>query len=190
MQSFAKYLTESAKKYLFRVKIARELGKEDLAKLRSALSKYDLDDMGEPKGLPIQQKVFGFEHLENPEVYVIDVVLNYPCTPHELQAIIHETTDTSLSLIMVVTPNQEVIASPIANEAGDGEAVLDKDLPKSKYPQLLADLETALAKTETKYKYEFAAKTSKASTTNDLPQGLKSPVGSKQNKLPDPYKRK
>jgi hypothetical protein len=90
-----------------------------------------------------------------------------------------------------MTPGQEVIAAPINPEAGEGKAILDKDLPKNTYPQMLADLETALAKKEAKYQYEYSAKDSKTTgkTTNDLPQGKTSPVGSKQNKIPDPYKK-
>jgi hypothetical protein len=191
MRTFAEYLTESAKKYMFRVKVATELSKECLDKMRNALSKYDLDDMSEPKGLPIQQKVYGFEHLNNPEIYIIDVVTNYPCTPYELQALIHESTGTSMALIMVLTPGQEVIAAPIAGETEKGKAILDKDLPKQTYPQMLADLENVLANKETKYQYTYAAKESKTTgkTTNDLPQGKTSPVGTHKNKIPDPYKK-
>ena len=74
--------------------------------------------------------------------------------------------------------------------SGEGKAVLDKDLPNNTYPQVLADLETALADREPrKYQYEYSAKkTSAAQTTNDIPQNNTSPVGTKQNKIPNPYK--
>ena len=92
---------------------------------------------------------------------------------------------------MVTTPNQEVLIAPIASEAGEGQAILGKDLPNNTYPQILADLEQAIAKKEPgKYQYTYAAKkTSQGQTSNDLPQGNMSPVGSKQNKLPTPKKR-
>jgi hypothetical protein len=42
-----------------------------------------------------------------------------------------------------------------------------------------------------KRKYEFEVNNKeKFASTNQIPQGVLSPVGSKQNKIPDPMKRK
>ena len=77
-----------------------------------------------------------------------------------------------------------------SDKVNEKEAILDKDLPKSLYPQILADLDNVLANKESKYQYTYAAKkTSSGQTSNDLPQGNKSPVGSKQNTIPKPPKR-
>jgi hypothetical protein len=190
MKSFVEYLNESAKQYMFRVRLACDCDQSLIAKLKAALEKYGVDDVSEPKRLPITQKAYGFDHLDNPEIHVVDVVTNYPCTPQQLSAVLNEI-GIPASMAMVTTPNQEVIISPMASEAGEGKAILDKDLPKSTYPQVLADLEQALTKREPgKYQYTYAAKdkTSTGQTTNDIPQGKASPVGSKQNKIPNPYK--
>ena len=190
MRAFKDYLTESAKKYMFRVRVATEMSKDCMDRLKTALEKYDCDGVSEPKRIPIQQKTLGFEHLNHPEIYIIDVVTNYPCSPIELQSVFNDIGIPG-GLVMVTTPNQEVLAAPIASEAGDGKAILDKDLPKNTYPQVLADLETALAAREpSKYQYTYAAKESaEGKTTNDIPQGKTSPLGTKQNKIPDPYKK-
>lgn len=187
MRAFKDYLTESAKQYMFRVRLACDC---DLAKLKLALAKFDVSSVSEPKRLPITQKAYGFDHLEYPEVKIVDVTTNYPCTPTEMSAVFNEI-GVNPSLVMVTTANQEVLIAPVASEAGEGRAILDKDLPKSTYPQMLADLETTLANKEPKYQYTYAAKdkTSTGKTTNDLEQGKTSPIGSKQNKIPDPYKR-
>jgi len=187
MRSLNEYLTENAKQYLFRVRVACDC---DTAKLKAALAKYDVDDISEPKRIPITQKAYGFDHLDNPQIHIIDIVTNYPCTPTELSAVFNEV-GIPASMVMVTTPNQEVLIAPIASEAGEGQAILDKDLPNNTYPQILADLEQAIAKKEPgKYQYTYAAKTtSKGQTSNDLPQGNMSPVGSKQNKLPTFKKR-
>ena len=188
MRSFVEYLTESSKQYMFRVRLACDCDSSLMTKLKKALEKFGVDDISEPKRLPITQKAFGFEHLDSPEIHIVDVVTNYPCTPHQLSAVFNEI-GVPASMVMVTTPNQEVIISPIASEAGEDKAILDKDLPKSTYPQILADLENAIANKETKYQYAYAAKkTSKAQTTNDIPQNNTSPVGTKQNKIPNPYK--
>lgn len=187
MRSLKEYLTESAKQYMFRVRVACDC---DTTKLKAALAKYDVDDVSEPKRIPITQKAYGFDHLDNPQIHIIDVVTNYPCTPTELSAAFNEI-GVPASMVMVTTPNQEVLIAPIGPEAGEGKAILDKNLPNNTYPQVLADLEQALAQREpNKYQYTYAAKkTSSANTLNDLPQNNKSPVGSKQNKIPAPPKR-
>ena len=190
MRAFKDYITESAKKYMFRVRVATEMSSEQKANLKTALEKYDCDDISEPKRLPIQQKTLGFDHLDHPEVYVMDIITNYPCSPLELQ-----TVFTSIGIpggyVMVTTPNQEILAAPINSEAGEGKAILDKDLPKNTYPQILADLELAMSNREpNKYQYTYAAKkTSVGKTSNDFPQNTTSPVGTKQNKIPNPYNR-
>ena len=190
MKSFTEFLTESAKQYMFRVRLACDCDNNLISKLEHALEKYGVEDVSEPKRLPITQKAYGFDHLENPEIHIVDIVTNYPCTPHQLSAVFNEIGIPE-NMVMVTTPNQEVIISPIASEAGDGKAILDKDLPNTTYPQVLADLEQAIAEKESKkYQYEYSAsKTSKASTTNDLPQGKTSPLGTKQNKIPNPMKK-
>ena len=191
MRAFTDYLTESAKKYMFRVRVATKISSDQMDRMKSALEKYDCDGISEPKRLPITQKTLGFDHLNHPEVYVVDVVTNYPCSPIELQALFHSAAGIPSGLVMVTTPNQEVLAAPIAPEAGEGKAILDKSLPKNTYPQILADLEQAVAsKEDRKYQYTYAAtKTKSGETTNDLAQGNISPVGSKQNKIPKPPKR-
>jgi len=85
---------------------------------------------------------------------------------------------------MVLTPEQEVLAAPIAPET-DG-AILDAPYPDQKAPQLLADLANALKTKSIDMSYA-ATPPKSAKTSNDLPQSNTSPVGSKQNKIPDPY---
>ena len=93
------------------------------------------------------------------------------------------STDIPLSHIMVVTPNQEVLASPILPEAPDGSSILEKSYPEQKAPQLLADLANAL-KVKT-IEHPFAVKPGVGKTSNDYPQSSTSPVGTHKNKLPD-----
>ena len=65
----------------------------------------------------------------------------------------------------------------------EGEAILDRNYPEQKAPQLLADLANAL-KTKT-IDYPFAVKPTVGKTSNDFPQSNTSPVGTKRNKLPE-----
>jgi len=182
MKSYIQYLTDHDKKYGFRVKLAQELTNESMEKLQKTLARWNLEAISEPKRLPVSEDHTGFGHLKATELYIVDLVVNYPVTPYEIQAAIHESTQIPLSCIMVVTPNQEVLAAPILPEA-EGKAILDTALPTQKNPQLLADLANAL-KTK-KIEHQFAVKPEVGKTTNELPQGNKSPMGTTKNKLPD-----
>ena len=182
MKSYIQYLTDHEKKYGFRAKLAQEPTNEQLEKLQRVLARWNLEAISEPKRLPVSEDHTGFGHLKATDLYIIDLVVNYPVSPLEMQSAIHEATGISLSRIMVVTPNQEVLAAPIMPEA-EGEAILDRALPPQKNPQLLADLANAL-KVKT-IEHQFAVKPEVGKTTNELPQGNKSPMGTTKNKLPD-----
>lgn len=182
MKTYMQYLLDHDKKYGFRAKLAQEPTKEELEKLQKTLARWNLEAISEPKRLPVSEDHTGFGHLKATDLYIIDMVVNYPATPLEMQAAIHESTGISLSRIMVVTPNQEVLAAPILPEA-EGQAILDRALPTQKAPQLLADLANAL-KVKT-IEHSFAVKPDKGTTTNDIPQSNTSPVGTTKNKLPE-----
>jgi hypothetical protein len=183
MKNFKTYLMENEKKYGFRVKMAAELDKEQMESLQKCLARWNLEAISEPKRLPIAEQHTGFGHIKNTELYIIDLVLNYPVTPQEIQSCVHESTAVPLSHIMVITPQQEVLAAPVVAME---DPILTSDYPENKAPQLLVDLANALKMQSTEY--TFATKTeSKAKTSNDMPQGNHGPL-SKQNKMPDPYK--
>jgi hypothetical protein len=181
---------ESDKKYAFRVKIARELEADTIDKIKRALARYEVEDITTPKHLPVGSSQPEFEHLGPVDVYVMDIITNYPSTPAEIANCIHEVTATPLNNIIVRTPGQEIMNLDHSLVSTDGKPALDSEYPKNDHPQLLADLAEILKKHETKYKYEYAAPNKeKAKTTNDLPQGNTSPVGTHKNKLPQVRKK-
>jgi hypothetical protein len=195
MKTYKEYLAESEKKYGFRVKLAQELTDDQMESLQRELTRWNMEAISEPKRLPIAEVQPGFAHLKNTEMYMIDLVVNYPCTPAEIQAAVHESTQIPLSHILVMTPQQEVLAAPIVPESE--QALLTSDYPEPKQPQLLQDLAKALKNQKT-YEYQFAVKDrntdkvfqgKKGTTTNQLKQGNISPVGTKKNKLPLPSGR-
>lgn len=182
MKTLRQYISETEKKYGFRAKLAAELTNEQMESLKKALARWNLEAISEPKRLPVSEDHTGFLHLKATEISMVDIVIQYPATPAEVQAAIHESTQISMSRILVLTPNQEVLAAPIAPEA-EGQAILEKNYPEQKAPQLLADLANAL-KTKT-IDYPFAVKPTVGKTSNDFPQSNTSPVGTKRNKLPE-----
>ena len=175
---------ESEKKYGFRAKLAADLDKAQMESLQQHLARWNLEAISEPKRLPIAEQHMGFDHLRNTELFIVDMVVNYPCTPQEVQNAIHEATKIPLSHIMVLTPEQEVLAAPVVPESEN--PVLMSDYPDQKAPQLLADLANALK--HNGIEQQFAVKPSKGHTTNQIEQYNTSVLGTKKTKLPDPYK--
>jgi hypothetical protein len=181
MKRFISYLAESEKKYGFRAKVAVDVSKEQMESLKTALARWNLEAISEPKRLPIAEDHTGFSHLKNVPIYIVDMVVTYPCTPAEMQAAIHEATEIPMSHIMVLTPQQEILAAPMVPQSD--EPLLTSSYPEQKAPQLLADLANAL-KTKS-IDYPFAVPPKKGETTNDIPQYNTSPMGTNRNKLPE-----
>jgi hypothetical protein len=196
MKNFLNYLEQSQKTYEFRIKIANIDPAEKLTMLESALNAYGLESLSKPKRLPLKESDVDFPNHGTVELYLMDAVLTYPCNEYQLRTIIAERAGIAQANIVVVPKNHpeeqrrwnEDDASDI-KEYKQGEAVLDKpyeDNPEAKKAgDAYASFNSILKElTEIKLEEAEGGSTPEAKTTNDLPTGDKSPVGSNQNKLP------
>ena len=196
MKNFLNYLEQSQKTYEFRIKIANTDPAEKFTALESALNAYGLESLSKPKRLPLKESDIDFPNHGTVELYLMDAVLTYPCNEYQLRTVIAERAGIPQANIFVVPKNhpEELWRW---NESGEselheykkGEAVLDKpyeDNPEAKKAgDAYASFNSILKElTEIKLAEAEGGKTSEAKTTNDLPVGEKSPVGSQQNKLP------
>jgi hypothetical protein len=203
MKSFTAFLTESKKQYAFRVKLACECTADDMTALKAALDKYKVAAISQLKETPIAETHIGFEHLKNVKVSIIDVLTDYPANPVQIREMIRDTLHVSESYIMVTTPGQEANAYPVPEVNGDG-ALLNRSEMSPADPSAhemvgLQRLEAMLKEMGddryegTQYKgvndgiqASKPFKEKKAQTTNDLPAGKMSPVGTHKNKVPNP----
>ena len=196
MKNFLNYLEQSQKTYEFRIKIANIDPAEKLAMLESALDAYGLESLGKPKRLPLKESDVDFPNHGTVELYLMDAVLKYPCNEYQLRPIIAERAGIAQANIVIVPTNHpeeqrrwnEDDSSDI-KEYAQGESVLDKpyeDDPEAKKAgDAYASFNTILKElTELKLAEAEGGKTPAAKTTNELPTGDKSPVGSNQNKIP------
>lgn len=198
MKSFSDFLFHTQKIYEFRIKLAEvAVTDENIAKIRNALEAYGVEEMGKPKRLPIQ------EHRDFPkmgpcECHLIDVGLKYPTTTEQLHHIIAERALLNKECVRVMT-KAEAEGQETAESLGKGrtEPLLtdDKLQDEPGAQELVGEKRVSnfireLAKNKA-VKFEVAGKEkTDATTTNSLPQGNTSPVGSKQNKIPSPVKGK
>ena len=195
MKNFLNYLQETQKIYEFRIKIANIDPTEKMDRLESVLEAYALDSISKPKRLPIKESDIDFPAMKNCQLWLMDAVLKYPCNEAQLRAIIAERAGIPQANVFVVPKNHpeeqrrwnEDGASDI-HEYKQGEDVLTQPLPEATADQKAASEGYAKAESILKElstpKIETESKEDNAKTTNDLPTGDLSPVGSKQNKIP------
>jgi len=84
MKNLNEYLTSSAKQYDYRIKIAGDFPKECYEKLKASLDMFDVASCTKPKTTPIQSEPLHFPGLQNEEVSIFDVTLNYPANPDQI----------------------------------------------------------------------------------------------------------
>lgn len=199
MKSYKAYLTESQKSFDFKLRIAGELPDDLVSKIKGVLEAYQVGSMSKAKRLPIQETP-EFPNMGPVEVNIFDVCLYYPCNDEQVRTLIAERAGINLACIKVTPANSpyEVAleggerSGP--NKAGDSvlaqpEMVAEKaeaDLVgDARVPNLIKELEETR-----KYEYPETAggKTPVAKTTNDLPVGRASPIGTHRNKVINPRK--
>ena len=87
MKSFKEHLTESKKKYDFRIKIAGDMTTEQEDTMKRLLGRFSVENtLGSFKKskTPIQAVPLDFPQVKNCEVNIYEVTLDYPTTQHEL----------------------------------------------------------------------------------------------------------
>lgn len=195
MKPFQNYIFELNKPSEFRIKIASiEPKGEVMDRIKGALDAYQLESVSAVKSLPIQ------EHREFPnwggpcEAYQFDVTVAYPTTTVAIQQLIKERVGLNPDWICVRNLNEAEYtdeAEALDANAQKGALLDQDDLGGSTEGQALAGqsrIGSLLKELETR-QFEIAGSESAAGkTTNDIPQGEDSPVGTKQNKINDQRK--
>lgn len=191
MKPFAHYLAESTKTFDYRIKICGDYGPGFMKDFKEQLKKFDVASMTEPKTTPVIAKPSDFPNQVNQRVTMIDVCFRYPATPPQIE---------QMAELCGLDPNCICMNQLDWAEGMDSELLgLDdqKDLLTSDYPadtkeqkklsKEYADSNQQIVKNSAdKATWTVAGgKTPKAQTTNDLPQGVESPM-TKMKRPPRP----
>ncbi|CAB4129532.1 hypothetical protein UFOVP116_33 [uncultured Caudovirales phage] len=181
-KSFGEYLMESKTLYHFKLRIAAEVSKDQLAKISRELEQYDAEKITDPKRLPVQRNSTDFPQLGATEITHIDLTLHYPVTTPELTAAILRAVGLPESHVLVRTDVQAADALPVPQQDDAQNKTADELTAKNigteaQVANLLKELESMA------FKYASPNK-EKLSTTNELPQGTKSAIGSTVPKTP------
>jgi hypothetical protein len=172
-----------------------------MEEIKNALDAYELVDITTPKSLPVQ------EHREFPkwgpcECWQFEATVAYPTTQVQIAQLLKERTGMQAEWVCVYGKQQadDNDAFEAYGKDHEGSLLLDselKDVPGAqdlvadkRKDSLLRELESqspkmvALESDADLVSMRSTERTRPAATTNALPQGSKSPVGSQQNKLP------
>ena len=132
MSTFKDYLTESAKSYDYKIKVAGTLADDFASKLESALAKFEVANMSAGKKTPIMTLPLDFPRLSNEQVTIFDVTTNYPAS----QRVMHEY----LSDLLRIPATHMVVRKPgEPTEEYQDEMQVAK---KSEFANKLASVET------------------------------------------------
>jgi hypothetical protein len=201
MKSFKAYLTESTKTYDFRLRIAGELTTEMINKMKVGLERFQLDSISKPKRLPIQETP-EFPNMGPVEVNIVDISLHYPTNDAGVRVAVAETLNIDSATVKVTPVNSPYEAvqdgKEVSNKDGKpGESVLLQDemvtekaddlVGEKRLPFIMKELDETRPYTIPKAE-GHAATADK--TTNDIPVGELSPIGTHKNKIPDVRKMK
>jgi len=177
-----------------------------MEQIKNALDAYELVDITAPKSMPVQ------EHREFPkwgpcECWQFEATVAYPTTQVQIAQLLKERAGIPAEWVCVYGKQQadDNDAFEAYGKDHEGSLLLDGELKAAPGGQdLVADKrkDSLLRELEQQSPMKEAhetplsdpkqgvKKTAPAHTTNQLPQGVKSPVGSQQNKLPSVKGRK
>lgn len=207
MKNFLEHLQESQKTYDFRIKLADIDPAESLDRLKTALDSYGLESLSSAKRLPIKENDIDFPSRSNCQIYLMDAVLKYPVNDAQLRAIIAERAGYDANSVVVVPANhpeeqrrwnlegndvreyvqgESVLDKPYDDDAAAKQAGDDYAKPMSLLKELNKSAKFDIEGTDKSINGEKDPAYGK--TTNDIPSGDASPVGSKQNTIPSPVK--
>jgi len=185
-KTYYQYLLESEQTYKYRVKVAGGCDNECLKELETKLAKFDLINMSSPKTTPVMEDPLDFPGVKNMEVCMFEVEIAYPAGQDALYDMIESCTRRPKSQIKIVSDH--FAQSYEKNEGADPEEapILEKDYDEQSKEAGEAYADPAKVVPETPTRFKIAGgDTPKAQTTNDLPMGDKSAMGSVKPKLPN-----
>ena len=198
MSMFKDYLTESAKSYDYKVKVAGTIADDFASRMETALQKFEVAKMSAGKKTPIMTLPLDFPALSNESVTIFDVTTNYPVAVNTLKEYLADYMNMNSSLIVVRKPGEPTEEyqadmqigqkSEYANKLMDIEM---KDAPKIKAEDFYGDkynmgLLKELMKTKAKTKDQPKEKEDAMSKEE---KGTPSPFSKATNPHPDPKRK-
>lgn len=182
MKQFKDYLSESSKKYDFRIKIAGEFTAEQADTMKALLGKFQVSGFKAAGKTPIQELPLDFPKIKNAQVCIYETVLDYPTTAWELQEYLSSNMGISKDAIVVRRPGEPSEMQQLKTEdrveplLTDGEY---KESPNAKFEDFYGDKYNTgfvkelndILKLQRKARGEEIPETATAKFNTDSPEG-------------------
>ena len=184
MKTFSQYLTESEKTFDYRIKICGDVNAELLKMFKEKLKKFDPVKISDPKTTPVQAQPADFPGMTNQRVTIIDGSFRYPATPPQIEQFAELCGITADHVCVNDLHWSEGMDRELLGIEEENTApILGKDYPADSAEQKQLKKEYAdgnqqvVRNSAEKAQWTVAGgRTPPAETTNDLPQGVKSPM--------------
>jgi len=142
MSTFTQYLTEAAKSYDYKIKVAGPIEKDFKNRMETALAKFEVAKMSAGKKTPIMTLPLDFPALSNEEVTIFDVTTNYPASSNVMKEYLSDILRVPATHIVVRKPGepteeyqdamQVAKKSDFANKVADVEQKFQDNAPNQK----------------------------------------------------------
>ena len=142
MKAFTEYLQESVKKYDFKVKIAGDVTKEHEQRLESVLQRFKITSFKKTGTTPVQQFPLDFPKLQNQQVSIYEVTVDYPTTTAELTEYISSNLQIAKESLAVRRPGEPTEEYQEPKEKREGALLNDgeyKESPNAKFEDFYGD---------------------------------------------------
>ena len=187
MSMFKDYLTESAKSYDYKVKVAGDISDDFASRMETALQKFEVAKLSAGKKTPIMTLPLDFPQLSNESVTIFDVTTNYPVAVNTLKEYLADYMNINASLIVVRKPGEPTeeyqADMQIGQKSEYANKLLDiemKDAPKVKAEDFYGD----------KYNMGLLKELMKTkSETKDQPKEKENAMSKEEVGTPSPFSK-
>ena len=185
MKPFAKYLAESERTYDYRIKMCGRIPDDLVRQLKSKLDQFDPAKLGDVKTTPIQKILTDFPNNQNDAVTMFDVSFKYPAIEPQIKQLFQILGGNPNLIVMQTQPHVDGLvdeADKVESENKDLLADTDYPAPDAEQRALKKDYSADPydhAVLKNAYRSDFTVaggRTPPARTTNQRPQGNKSPM--------------
>jgi|TARA_B110000259_G_scaffold157472_1_gene179388 hypothetical protein len=142
MSTFTQYLTEAAKSYDYKIKVAGNIDKDFASRMETALAKFEVAKMSAGKKTPIMTLPLDFPMLSNESVTIYDVTTNYPASSNVMKEYLSDILRVPATHIVVRKPGepteeyqdamQVAKKSEFANKVADVEQKFQDNAPNGR----------------------------------------------------------
>jgi hypothetical protein len=185
MKPFAKYLAESERTYNYRIKIVGDVPTGFTKDLEGKLSQFDIVKMSKPKTSPVRKNIPDFPAFPNETLTIVDVEFKYPAIEPQIKQLAQLLGLDPNRIVMMTTPYEQGMDEEAAKIDSQNKNLLDDPTypaddahQRAQKKDYGADpYDHAVLKNAYRSDFTIAGgKTPPAKTTNELPQGNKSPM--------------